>query len=155
MGSSTDEASISGEAPSKSWCEPLQRSDPTPRFITNRCRPGRLRKASILKDPYSADIARTKKKSWAGIRNGLRQQARKEKKELKAVEKDIASLVTAMVHDMSRLQDQLLEGSEQPAVDVLARKLESLLEAMHDEVMPMIEELRNRAGAQESFAKAY
>jgi hypothetical protein len=114
----------------------------------------RLRKAVLLKDPYVADIVRTKKKSWAGIRNGLRKQARKEKKALNEVESDLARLLTAMVHDMDRLGDQL-EAPEQSTVEVLARKLDSLVLAMHEEVLPMINELRNGAGAKESFANAY
>ena len=59
-----------------------------------------------------------------------------------------------MVHDMRRLREDL-EVPEQSAVDVLARKLESLIEAMHEEVLPMIDELRNGAAAKESFARAY
>ena len=113
----------------------------------------RLRKAELLKDPYLRHRAH-QKKSWTGIRNGLRKQARKEKKALNEVKSDLARLVTAMVHDMRRLREDL-EVPEQSAVDVLARKLESLIEAMHEEVLPMIDELRNGAAAKEGFARAY
>lgn len=115
----------------------------------------RLRTAAILKDPFTADIVKTKKKSWTGIRNALRKQARKEKTGFDEMEGDLAALVTAMGFDMERLYRKIAKSPQKEDLAVLGEKLNSLAQAMREEVMPMIEVLKNGSSAQESFMRAY
>jgi hypothetical protein len=114
----------------------------------------RLRKAAVLEDPQTATIAKTRAKSWVGVRNKLRKAARKEKTELGEVEEELAAMVTHMVHQAQSVQRNSEKASDADR-ETNARKLDSILEALHDEVFPMINQLRQGSRAHESFRQAY
>jgi len=111
----------------------------------------RMRQAAVLKDPFTADILQTERKSWSGIRKCLRSAARDERKLLGAVEAQNAKLIA----QLKRLQKQLDATSDTQEVKLIEEKMSALVRAVSDHVLPLLLRLRQGPNAEQAFDNAY
>jgi hypothetical protein len=112
----------------------------------------RMRQAAVLRDPFTEDILQTERKSWLGIRNGLRSAARDERTLVGALESGTAAQLLAQI---TRLQKQMGATTDTEEVKCVEEKMFALLRALNDYVLPLLERLRQGPNAEKAFDKAY
>jgi hypothetical protein len=111
----------------------------------------RMRTATVLRDPFTAEIVATEKKSWAGIRQGLRDNAREERTLLQTMETAAANAVSKM----SRLATKLAKESSPDEAEKVQLTLSAHLELVRVTLLPMLEQVRQLPDAEGAFDKNY
>jgi hypothetical protein len=111
----------------------------------------RLRTATVLRDRFTDEIVATEKKSWAGIRQGLRANAREEHTLLQTTEAAAAEAVAKM----TRLAIKLAKESNPEEAEKLAPVLSAGLELISKTILPLLEEVRQLPDAEGAFDKNY
>jgi hypothetical protein len=111
----------------------------------------RLRTATVLRDPFTDEIVATEKKSWAGIRRGLRANAREEHTLLQTTEAAAAKAVA----EISRLAVKLAKESSPAEAEKLAPVLSAGLELVSKTILPLLEKVRQLPDAEGAFDKNY
>lgn len=92
----------------------------------------RMRKCSILSDPYSEKIRRTGKKTWTGIRKALRVEAKEAFVELP--EDDWDSVMNELVEQIKSLQSEISGDQES-----LKEKIQDITRCIRREIMPLLQ----------------
>jgi hypothetical protein len=111
----------------------------------------RMRRVAVLKDPFTEDILETGRKSWSGIRKGLRSAAHDQRTLLGAVEAEHAQ----MSSQVRRLQKELDSASDGEAVKVTQQKLDALHRTIAEHVLPLLQTLMQVPGAEQAFDAVY
>jgi hypothetical protein len=111
----------------------------------------RLRTATVHRDPFTKEIVATEKNSWAGIRRGLRENAREEHTLLQTMEAAAAKAVA----EMSRLTIKLAKESSREEAEKLASVLSAGLELVNKTMLPLLEKVRQLPDAEGAFDKNY
>jgi hypothetical protein len=112
----------------------------------------RMRQVSVLKDPFTADILETERKSWSGIRKSLRSTASDERTLFGALETGTAKQLLAQI---TRLRKEMDAASEAEEIKCVEEKLIAVLRTLNDHVFPLLERLRQGPNAEQAFDKAY
>jgi len=111
----------------------------------------RVRTATVLSDPFTEQIVATEKKSWRGIRGGLRKMAREERSLKQAMEAGAAD----MVHVMARLTRKLGKKLSPAEAKESAAQLSSAVDLFNSKLMPLFEKGRELPDAEGAFNKHY
>jgi hypothetical protein len=111
----------------------------------------RLQTATVHRDPFTKEIVATEKNSWAGIRRGLRENAREEHNLLQTMEAAAAKAVA----EMSRLTIKLAKESSREEAEKLASVLSAGLELVNKTMLPLLEKVRQLPDAEGAFDKNY
>jgi hypothetical protein len=111
----------------------------------------RMRTAAVHRDPFTVEIVATEKKSWAGIRQGLRANAREERTFLQEAEAAGAKAVA----EMSRQAIKLAKESSPEEAEKLAAVLSAGLEHVSNTILPLLERVRELPNAEGAFDKNY
>jgi hypothetical protein len=111
----------------------------------------RLRQSAILKDRFTEDIVRTKKKSWAGIRKALRERAADERTMVGSLESTMSKLASRM----QRVQEKIEASSDRDQLKNLETNLSALTSAMAEQVLPLVQAVRAVPNPEQSFDMAY
>jgi hypothetical protein len=111
----------------------------------------RLRTATVLRDRFTEEIIATGKKSWPGIRNGLRVKAREEHTLMQSIE------TTAVdgVSEMARAVRKLAKDPNAEEVEKLGPALSAGVDLIRKIVMPLLDEVRQLPNAEAAFDKNY
>jgi hypothetical protein len=112
----------------------------------------RMRQVSVLKDPFTADILETERKSWSGIRQSLRSAASDERTLFGTLETGTAGQLLAQI---TRLRKEMDAASEAEEIKRAEEKLMAVLRTLNDHVFPLLERVRQRPNAEQAFDKAY
>jgi hypothetical protein len=111
----------------------------------------RLRTATVSRDRFTEEIVATEKKSWAGIRQNLREKAREEHSLLQSMETTVADAVS----EMARVARKLGKDPSAEEVERLGPLLNVGVELVRKTVMPLLEEVRQLPNAEGAFDKNY
>jgi hypothetical protein len=111
----------------------------------------RMRQAAVLKDPFAADIAQTKAKSWSKIRQGLREAANDHRTLLVTVEATHAK----MLSQVKRLQKEMGAASDSREVKLIEEKLNALHDTIGAHVLPLLQQLWQLPNAERAFDNVY
>jgi hypothetical protein len=111
----------------------------------------RMRQAAVLKDPFAADIAQTKAKSWSKIRQDLREAANDHRTLLGTVEATHAK----MRSQIKRLQKEMDAASDSQEVKLIEEKLKALHNTIGERVLPLIQQLWQVPNAEGAFDNVY
>jgi hypothetical protein len=111
----------------------------------------RLRTATVLGDHFTQEILATGKKSWAGIRQGLRKKAKHEQMVLKMM----GETFTTAFSDLSRLAKKINKDPTAEKVERLQPLLEVGIELIAGTVLPMLDEVRKMPDSKEALEKNY
>jgi hypothetical protein len=111
----------------------------------------RLRTATVLRDRFTDEIVATEKKSWAGIRQGLRENAREEHTLLQTMEATAANAVA----EISRMGRKLAKESSPEEAVKLAPMLSAGIELVSKTILPLLEKVRQSPDAEGAFDKNY
>lgn len=107
----------------------------------------RLRRATVLRDPFTQEIVATGKKSWAGIRQGLRKKARQEL----LVRKAMGTSIVDAFNDISRLSKKIAKDPNTEKFERLRKLLEVAVEGIARTVLPIFNEVREMPTAEEAL----
>jgi hypothetical protein len=111
----------------------------------------RLRTATVLRDRFTFEIVATERKSWAGIRRGLREKAREEQTLVQTMEASVAELAA----NARRLGKKLAKGASSPEE---VQNLTPLLSAgikLVNRLLPLLEQVRQLPDAEGAFDRNY
>jgi hypothetical protein len=111
----------------------------------------RLRTATVVRDRFTDEIVATERKSWAGIRRGLREKAREEQTVVQTMEASVADVVA----NAERLGKKLAKGTSSPEE---VQKLTPLLSAgikLVKRLVPLLEQVRQLPDAEGAFDRNY
>jgi hypothetical protein len=111
----------------------------------------RLRTATVLRDPFTAEIVATERKSWTGIRRGLREKAREERSVVRTMEASAAD-VTAK---LQRLGKKMAKGTSPQEIQKLTPLLSKGLGLVSKRLLPLIEQMRQLPDAEAAFDQNY
>lgn len=111
----------------------------------------RLRTAAVVRNRFTEEIVATGKKSWRGIRNGLREKAREEHSLLQSVEATAANGISGMVREVRKLA----KNPNAESVEKLRPVLSVGVDLFRKTVVPLLEEVRQLPNAEEAFDKNY
>ena len=111
----------------------------------------RMRQSAVLKDPFTWDIEQTKRKSWHGIRKGLRGKARSEGSLLGIGEAALSNLRS----EMERVQRKLEKSSDREEIKRLEHKMGACLRLITDHVTPFLLLATQAPNAEKAFDNAY
>jgi hypothetical protein len=111
----------------------------------------RLRTATVLRDRFTAEIVATGRKSWAGIRQGLREEARGERALVHILE-------TTVVNALSEMARMMRKFAKDPSAEEV-KKLTPILNAgvalVRKTFMPLLEEAQQLPNAERAFDQNY
>jgi hypothetical protein len=107
----------------------------------------RLRTSTVLRNPFTDEIVATEKTSWAGIRQGLRANAREEHTLLHTVEATAANAIA----EMSRMARKLAKEPSPEEAAVLGAGIE----LVSNTILPLLEKIRQSPDAEGAFDKNY
>jgi hypothetical protein len=111
----------------------------------------RLRTATVVRDRFTDEIVAMERKSWAGIRRGLREKAREEQSLVRTMEAAVADVVA----NAERLGKKLAKGASSPEK---VQKLSPLLSAGVKQVkrlLPLLEQVQQLPDAERAFDRSY
>lgn len=111
----------------------------------------RLRTATVLRDRFTDEIVATERKSWAGIRRGLREKAREEHALVQTMEASVASAVA----EVQRLGKKLAKESSREQIEKLTPLLHAGIEFVTKSLLPLLEQVRQLPDAEGAFDKNY
>jgi hypothetical protein len=111
----------------------------------------RMRPLAVLKDPLAQDILQTERKSWSGIRKRLRAAAKSERTLLGALEAQYAK----MFGKIKRFHKKMEATSDPDEVKLIEEKMNALMRAVSDHVLPLLEKLKQGPTAEQAFDDAY
>jgi len=111
----------------------------------------RMRQTAVLKDPFTCDILETGRKSWSGIRKRLRAAARGDRTLLGAVEAEHTKLFA----QMHRLREDLEAASDQQEIKLMEQKIDALMRAINEHVLPLVQKLHQGPNAEKAFDSTY
>jgi hypothetical protein len=111
----------------------------------------RMRTASVCRDRFTDDIVATDRKSWVGIRKGLREKAREDHTLLQTLEAGVASAVG----HVTRLTIKLTKERNPAEAEQLAPQLIAAVEVIIKKLMPLLEKVREWPDAERAFDKHY
>jgi hypothetical protein len=111
----------------------------------------RLRTATVLRDRFTDEIVATERKSWSGIRAGLREKARKEGSLVETIESSVASAVSKV----ERLGKKLSKDLPFEEVEKLTPVLSAAIELAKNTLLPLLEQVRQLPDAERAFDKNY
>jgi len=110
----------------------------------------RMRRAALLKDPFTADIVGTERKSWSGIGKELRAQAmnaRSFQNLSKTVFTDLSSAVQSV-------QREILQASDRDEIKKLEERLAAFIRLL-DQAAPFFQHMMQAPNAEKTFENAY
>ena len=111
----------------------------------------RLRTATVVRDRFTDEIVAMKRKSWAGIRRGLREKAREEGSLVRAMEASVADVVA----NTKRLGKKLAKGaSSSDEVQKLTPLLSGGIKLVK-RLLPLLEQVRQLPDAEGAFDRNY
>ena len=110
-----------------------------------------MRQAAVLKHPFTQDIVKTDRKSWSGIRKGLRSTANDQRTLLGSVN----AMNRKMVSQVRRLQKQMAAASDPQEVKFIEEKLDGLHSTIANHSLPLLQKLVQVPGAEQAFDAAY
>ena len=110
----------------------------------------RLRTATVLRDRFTEEIVATERKSWAGIRRGLREKAREERSLVRAMEESVVNGVAKV----QRLGKKMAKVGSPDEVQELAALLSSAM-ALVKKMAPLLEQVRQLPDAEGAFDRNY
>jgi hypothetical protein len=111
----------------------------------------RLRTATVVRDRFTDEIVAMERKSWAGIRRGLREKAREEQSLVQTMEASVADVVA----NAKRLGKKLAKGASSPQE---VQNLTPLLSAgikLAKRLVPLLEQVRQLPDAEGAFDRNY
>jgi hypothetical protein len=111
----------------------------------------RLRTAIVLRDRFTAEIVATERKSWTGIRRGLREKAREERSLVQTMEASVADVAAKL----QRLGKKLAKEASPEAIQKLTPLLSSCLGLVSKRLPPMLEQVRQLPDAEGAFDQNY
>jgi hypothetical protein len=111
----------------------------------------RMCQTAVLKDPFTFDILQTGGKSWSKIRNQLRSAANDQRTLLGAVD----AKHDKMLSEIGRLQEELNAASDPQEVKLIGDKINTLLQAIKEYVIPIVQALTEVPNAEQAFDKVY
>jgi hypothetical protein len=111
----------------------------------------RLQTATVARDRFTEEIVATEKKSWAGIRRGLRERAQEEHNLVQTLEASVAK----MVAKVERLGKKMTTESSPEEVRKLASLLDAGIELINKRFLPLLERVRQLPDAEGAFDKNY
>lgn len=112
----------------------------------------RMRQLAVLKDPFTADILETERKSWSGIRKSLRLAAKDQRTLVGALEGGTAQHLLAQ---LTKLGKQMNATSDTEEFKRVEEKTLAVLRTLNDYALPLVERLRQAPNAEQAFDKAY
>lgn len=111
----------------------------------------RLRTATVSRDRFTDEIVATEKKSWAGIRQALREKAREEH----TIQQRMEAVVAEGMSEMARAARKLAKDPGAEDVEKLGPLLNIGIELVRTSLMPLLEEVRQLPDAEGAFDKNY
>jgi hypothetical protein len=111
-----------------------------------------MRQIAILKDPFTADIVETDRKSWSGIRKSLRSAASDRRTLFGTLETGTAGQLLTQI---TRLREEMIAASEIQEIKRVEEKFAALLRTLNDHVFPLLEKVRQAPNAEQAFDNAY
>jgi hypothetical protein len=111
----------------------------------------RMRTASVCRDWFVDDIVATDKKSWEGIRQGLRAKAQQDHILAQTLE---AGAATAAAH-LSRKAVKYAKELNQAEAEKLLPRLNAALDMISNKMLPLAEKARQLPDAEGAFEKHY
>jgi hypothetical protein len=111
----------------------------------------RLRTAAVLRDRFTGEIVATEKKSWAGIRRTLRENAREEGRVVRTMENSVAKAIG----EVQRLGKKLAKDVPFEEVEKLTPLLCATIELASKSLLPLLEQVRQMPDAEGAFDKNY
>jgi hypothetical protein len=111
----------------------------------------RLRTATVLRDRFTAEIVATERKSWAGIRRGLREKAREERSLVQTMEASVVDVAAKL----QRLRKKLAKGASPQEIEKLTPLLSSCLGLVSKHLPPLLEQVRQLPDAEGAFDQNY
>jgi hypothetical protein len=111
----------------------------------------RLRTATVVRDRFTDEIVAMERKSWAGIRRGLREKAREEQSLVETMEASLADLVA----NAKRLGKKMAKGTSSPEeVDKLTPLLRAGIKLVK-RLRPLLEQVQQLPDAGGAFDRNY
>ena len=111
----------------------------------------RMRTATVVRDRFTVEILATGKKSWAGIRQGLRKKARGESSLVHNLETTVANAVA----EMAGVVRKFAKDPNAKEVEKLTPILNMGVEIIRKTVMPLLEEVQQLPNAEGAFDQNY
>ncbi len=111
----------------------------------------RMRPTAVLRDPFTEDILQTERKSWVGIRKGLRAAARDER----TLQGMAAANFAELQSQLQRLQRKISKSSDKEEIKVLDQQMGICVRIMNDYTVPLMQKLMQAPNPQQAFEKAY
>jgi hypothetical protein len=111
----------------------------------------RLQTATVARDRFTDEIVATERKSWAGIRHGLREKAREEGSLVRKMETSLANAIA----DVQRLGKKLSKDLAWEEVEKLTPLLCAGIELATKSMLPLLEQVRQLPDAEGAFEKNY
>ena len=111
----------------------------------------RQRTATVLRDRFTEEIVATEKKSWAGIRRGLREKAREEQTLVQTMEASVAKAIA----EVQRLGKKLSKDLSWEEVEKLTPLLCAGIELANKSLLPLLEQVQQFPDAEAAFDKNY
>lgn len=111
----------------------------------------RMWQTAVLKDPFTQDILETGRKSWSGIRKGLRAAAKDQRTLQGMANAQSAKLLSRVV----RLEKKIATASDKEEIKLIEDKINALLHIINDHVLRLVQVLTQGPNAEQAFDKAY
>jgi hypothetical protein len=112
----------------------------------------RLRTATVVRDRFTDEIVATERRSWSGIRAGLREKAREEGSLVNTIEASVASAVTKVQRLGKKMAKGETKGEEAKELVAL---LSAAIELAKQSFLPLLEQVRQLPDAEGAFDKNY
>jgi hypothetical protein len=111
----------------------------------------RMWQTAVLKDPFTIDILQTNGNSWSKVRKALRTAAEDQRTLLGMADAKHAN----MLSQIGRLQKEMDTASDAQEVKLIEGKINALLQAISQHVIPLVQALRQGPNAEQALDKAY
>jgi hypothetical protein len=111
----------------------------------------RIGTATVRRDRFTDEIVATGKKSWTGIRRGLREKAREERSLVQTMEASVADVIAKL----QRLGKKLAKGASPQEIQKLTPLLSKGLGLVSKRLLPVLEQVRQLPDAEGAFDQNY
>jgi hypothetical protein len=111
----------------------------------------RMRQTAVLKDPFTLDILQTKRKSWSGIRKGLRAAAN----DIRTLQGMADANFAKLMSRVENLQKKIDKCSDKEEIKLLEEKMAAFLRVISEHAVPLVQTLMQSPNAEQAFDKAY
>lgn len=111
----------------------------------------RMWHVSAHNDPFVIDLVRSGKRSWSGIRQYLREEA----KDYRSLTRPMRRLYTQLTEQAQELNSKFRKETRKETLEGVDLQLKSIVSLMSDHLLPLIRELELGPNAEHTLDKAY